>query len=1507
MISSDSSSKGEFIYCSCGSLAQLRTTKNGVNAGKEYWSCARDFKDPQRCKFFMWNPNNNNNSSFSLRSSSSMNHSSNSNTFQTSKAFTITTTSDRLSTKNPSNSSSNSSNDVQIVGDDVISAPLCPKHQIACIQRRVVKEGPTKGRLFWTCTAAQNCHFEWCREGTKPALYLDNPSSSWRGGGGGGGGAFTSTMIESNIKLGPPYLINFQLVGSNILQQANKQLKDRHETLSIQKDNYDCILLTFPRIGTITNKLIKSLNDLFDKKITKFNDLEFIIPLTEHATLKKFLLETRVEGAHIIISDFPEGTKIILNHYPAIDLSNVDALCEELNFKDKFPKYVYSKLRPFQKQGIAFAVKRDGKVLFGDEMGVGKTLQGFSTMYYFKQDWPLLIICPSSLKHNWGKEIEDWFITGEKGHSDITTENIKIIENGKQIPDGYINIISYTIATNMLAENPQDEHADGAILNGVKFKCVICDESHSLKNTSTKRSQKIVPFLQKVERLVMITGTPALSRPKELFPQLSLLLDREFRFTKTAFTTRYCDAKETLHYVDDNGSSNVMELNYLLSRTVMIRRRKETVLSELPPKQRQQVLLTISPNDLKRIKYSAEKMKNAIEKMKHAMTKQDHFQHNFDKNSEIFRMYNMTGVAKLPAVKEYIADMIENTGDLKFLVFAYHTEVLDGVEECVAKELAKFYQLKFKESELEKKMRGDYYIRIDGSTDSNRRQSLVTNFKQNGHCRVAILSIKAAGVGYTMTPCSTVLFAELYWTPSDLRQAEDRVHRIGQKDSVHIKYLLGKGTFDEYMWPMLQRKLDVVGKSVDGESHVDENVQQVEFERRRTLPRCCTRNDSIMMDEENDDEENDEEDNMYEEEEHLAEMYEHFEEEGKSKSSRRSKVMIRDDNEEDDEEKDPLTTSMDEEKGDLEFIDHHHHHHSYHHHKNNSSKNNSLQKEGLIRTTRKNLNPTIHNETNNKNTTMNNDLTSSSSSSSSSNIAIRRTTRSSNNNPTTNSSSSSSNSSSSSSSNIASSSNNNNNNTSMCMDMMTINNKERKCGLDILRQLMHLPKNGESLPPNVRDAMKLEELTEEHHSREDGKTALLKTLSSLSSVETKTCKTFNRSFRDDDEKEEEEEKDDLSLEKKSIMLLKKRNRSLLSSDSTEEEVSSQTTTTTTTTTTTFTQHRSSLLPQTPTKKQSPIMKTSPFFKNPTSSQHVVTQPSDEESHDDLVNPDKMIQKTEENVCKNHKSTPSSTPSHILNDSSLSKFTNAFKRTTSISTTTSSCSTTTTSDPSMLMMTTFSKRETSNTNHLSTTTPPQSRPSPRLLMNSPPTTTTTTPNSKTFTPPPPPLPQCVVAHSTTTTSSIPSIPSPVGNSSTKSSPSASSNLAQLFEKYSFKREVTTTTGASYSHSTPSKAPMSLQVNNMRTSTSSQQTKQQVPLVVTPPIRTHTTPNKITNLTSPRTTIHSLSSSAPESSRTNQENQLEPETKKIKTESHTRQEAPLLDDDFILDDEILPDMI
>ena len=130
---------------------------------------------------------------------------------------------------------------------------------------------------------------------------------------------------------------------------------------------------------------------------------------------------------------------------------------------------------------------------------------------------------------------------------------------------------------------------------------------------------------------------------------------------------------------------------------------------------------------------------------------------------------------------------------LQVLVFCHHRSVMEGLANMLTQ-------------------RGEEYIRIDGQTPSKERHSRVQRFQTSSQCRVAILAITAAGIAITLTAASTVYFAELFWTPAALLQAEDRAHRIGQVNTVKVTYFLARNSVDVLLWPMVRQKMKLLGK-----------------------------------------------------------------------------------------------------------------------------------------------------------------------------------------------------------------------------------------------------------------------------------------------------------------------------------------------------------------------------------------------------------------------------------------------------------------------------------------------------------------------------------------------------------------------------------------------------------------------------------------------------------------------------------------------------------------------
>ena len=430
-----------------------------------------------------------------------------------------------------------------------------------------------------------------------------------------------------------------------------------------------------------------------------------------------------------------------------------------LDTKERNPNELPDKIRKslytFQLEGIKFGINHHCRFLLADEMGVGKTLQAISLAYIYRDSWPVLVVCPGSMKYNWKGEIQTWL-----GFKDM---RICIINSSRQkiSKEAYFYIISYDLMRNVIKKMRQ-----------MTFDFVILDEAHSIKNKDSLRAKNILPIAVRAKRLIIMTGTPLLAKPYEGYPLLYALRPDIFCFFKK-FAYRYCDPQPTPMGINWSGISNTKELHWVLS-CLMVRRLKKDVLNQLPPKRRQKIIIKIDEKFLQELKETREKVKG---------------------RKGTLECYTLTSKAKIDGVRAFLSDIID--AKEKFIVFAYHHEMLDSIEKL-------------------SKEKGVDYIRIDGTTKQETRYQYVNYFQKNPNCQIAILSIIAASTGITLTATHMVIFAELTWTPSIMIQAEDRVHRIGQKSEfVDIKYLCGEGTLDDFILDKLQKKLTIVSTTLD--------------------------------------------------------------------------------------------------------------------------------------------------------------------------------------------------------------------------------------------------------------------------------------------------------------------------------------------------------------------------------------------------------------------------------------------------------------------------------------------------------------------------------------------------------------------------------------------------------------------------------------------------------------------------------------------------------------------
>ncbi|OQV18069.1 SWI/SNF-related matrix-associated actin-dependent regulator of chromatin subfamily A-like protein 1 [Hypsibius exemplaris] len=461
-----------------------------------------------------------------------------------------------------------------------------------------------------------------------------------------------------------------------------------------------------------------------------------------------------------------------------------------IDLSERLPADLLNALLPYQQEGVKFAVRNSGRILLADDMGLGKTIQSIASAVYFRHDsWPVLCVCPSSMRFEWKEQWLRW-VPGLKSH------DVSVITTGRQTDS--LVAVQIAIITYDLLGSMKKHLID-------RFPTIICDECHHLKNYKAVRTKAAVEVCKSAKRLLLLSGTPALSKPSELYPQIELL-DKTLFKSFPEFGMRYCNGRKGFRdHMDYSGQSNAEELQLVLQNTIMIRRMKADVAQQLPDKAR--IVVVLDPGMVQLQSRGLEMSASNYLQTATPTTGASHA----EIRSCLLNYYQHTGKAKLPAVIQYVQDMFEDNDTLKVVIFAHHTAVLNEIFEKLGGD--------------------DQGMRIDGSTLPETRKFLCDKFQRDENCRFAVLSITACSSGITLTAASVVVFAELYWNPGILAQAEDRLHRIGQKNNVTVKYLIAKDTADDHMWAMLQRKLNFlnqVGLSRD-------NLGNSTMERQTTI------------------------------------------------------------------------------------------------------------------------------------------------------------------------------------------------------------------------------------------------------------------------------------------------------------------------------------------------------------------------------------------------------------------------------------------------------------------------------------------------------------------------------------------------------------------------------------------------------------------------------------------------------------------------------------------------
>ena len=421
-------------------------------------------------------------------------------------------------------------------------------------------------------------------------------------------------------------------------------------------------------------------------------------------------------------------------------------------------------LKPFQVEGVRFLTSGYHKLL-ADDMGLGKTVQGIYAAFNILKAKHVLIICPSSVKYQWAREILTWADERPKMH---------IVLNGKNSipPQAEVIIVNYELLN-------RPKIYKQLLARGAKkpYDVCICDEAHYLKSLGAKRTKRVLgkaSFLKHTKYKWMFTGTPILNRPLEFFPMLRTLAPEtiEPHINVVDFGLYFCNGKRNGFGWDFKGASNADELNRRVTESgFMLRRKKEDVLDQLPAKTETIIEL---PDVVEPVSVD---------------------------DAPIATVRRELAIAKIPAAKRFITNMLSETD--KIVVFAHHRNVL----ETLHKEMDEFGT-----------------SLIYGGFTATEKQKQIDQFISNDDTKLIFMQTQAGGIGIDglQTVCNYIVFLELDWSPGIMDQAIDRLRRIGQHHPVFVYYLAVPDSIDVQIRSAVKTKRKIINKVMKGNTMTED-------------------------------------------------------------------------------------------------------------------------------------------------------------------------------------------------------------------------------------------------------------------------------------------------------------------------------------------------------------------------------------------------------------------------------------------------------------------------------------------------------------------------------------------------------------------------------------------------------------------------------------------------------------------------------------------------------------
>lgn len=516
----------------------------------------------------------------------------------------------------------------------------------------------------------------------------------------------------------------------------------------------------------------------------KWNDQDkfWIVPRNGFISLQDFesKLLVAINSRHVVTNTAPLQSQELPDLPESVD--------------QYLTKVLKKTLRPFQKKGVAYNLLHDG-VLIGDQQGTGKTMQAIASVMA-RNEWPGLVITKNSLRMSWEEEWNAWtdmrtflftssyknswpslfhnnfYDVGIIGHDSLDTYFVKQILQPKNEPNLRLHHIHFYQWITM-------------------FKWIIIDESHYVKDMNTKRTKLCAGLTKGKSQVYLLSGTPLLNHPKEVYTQLCILNKQKPFGTPAQFKATYVGKKNR---------PNLKNLNLLLKEHCYYRRLKSEVAPELPSKTRQIILCDI--NNRKEYNKCENNFRAFLRDNK--MLSEDAIDRKLRAAAlvQMMELKKLAAFGKLETIREWMESMVDQ--EEKFILFGFHVEIQHKIRDMV------------------KGM-----LHLGGGRRPDEISQIIKQFKDASPAEHpgCVLSISADSEGHNLQFCSVGGHVELPWHYPKAEQGEDRIHRIGTLNPVNWFYFLAEDTIDRWIYDIIMDKKEMHDLVTGTDEEIETKIQ----------------------------------------------------------------------------------------------------------------------------------------------------------------------------------------------------------------------------------------------------------------------------------------------------------------------------------------------------------------------------------------------------------------------------------------------------------------------------------------------------------------------------------------------------------------------------------------------------------------------------------------------------------------------------------------------------------